>query len=58
MFNQFMDAATRHDKVTKDNVANQQRRVQQEGKFQTVTNKKGFKGSSDGKKVDAAAIWK
>ncbi len=30
----------------------------QEGKFQTVTNKKGSKGSSDGKKVDAAAIWK
>ena len=47
MFNQLMDAATRHDKVTKDIVANQQRRVQ-EGKFQTITNKKGSKGSSDG----------
>jgi hypothetical protein len=56
MFNQLMDAATRHDKVTKDIVANQQRRVQ-EGKVQTVTNKKGSKGSSDGKKVDAA-VWK
>jgi hypothetical protein len=29
-----------------------------EGKFQTVTNKKGSKGSSDGKKGDAAAVWK
>jgi hypothetical protein len=50
MFNQLMDAATCHDKVTKDNVANQQRRVQK-GKFQTVTNKKGSKVSSDGKKL-------
>ena len=50
MFNQLMDAATQHDKITKDNVANQQCRIQ-EGKFQTVTNKKGSKGSSDGKKV-------
>ncbi len=57
MFNQLMDAATCHDKVTKDNVANQQRRIQ-EGKFQTVTNKKGSKGSRDGKKGDAAAVWK
>jgi hypothetical protein len=43
MFNQLMDAATCHDKVTKDNLANQQRRIQ-EGKFQTVTNKKRFQG--------------
>ncbi len=50
MFNQLMDAATRHDKVTMDNVANQQRRIQ-EGKFQTVINKKGSKGSSDGKRL-------
>jgi hypothetical protein len=47
MFNQLMTEATRHEKVTKDNDANQQRRVQ-EGKFQTITNKKGSKGSSDG----------
>ena len=57
MFNQLMDAATRHDKVTKDNVANQQRCIQ-EGKFQTVTNKKGSKGSSVIKNGDAAAVWK
>ena len=42
MFNQLMDAATRHDKVTMDNVANQQRRVDQ-SQFQTVSNKKGNK---------------
>jgi hypothetical protein len=52
-----MDAATCHDEVTRDIVANQQRCVQ-EGKFQTVTNKKGSKSSSEGKKVDAAAVWK
>jgi hypothetical protein len=57
MFNEMMDASTCHDKVTKENVANQQRHVQ-DGKFQTVTNKKGSKGSSDGEKVDAAAVWK
>ncbi len=39
MFNQLMDASTCHDKVTKDNVANQQRHVQ-EGKFQLSLTKK------------------
>ncbi len=32
--------------------------VFQEGKFQTVTDKKGTKGSSDGNKADPAVVWK
>ena len=50
MFNQLMDAATRHDKITKNNVANQQCCVQ-EGKFQTVTNRKAARAPVMGRRL-------
>jgi hypothetical protein len=57
MFNQLLDAATRHDKVAKDTAANQQRKIQQ-AKATAAGGSKGNKGSDKGKTTNGEGCWR
>jgi hypothetical protein len=54
MFNQLLDAATRHDKFAKDTAANQQRKVQQ-AKTNVSSNSKG-KGADKTKTTNGNVV--
>jgi hypothetical protein len=56
MFNQLLDAATRHDKFAKDTAANQQRKVQQ-AKTNVSSNSKG-KGADKTKTTNGNGCWR
>jgi hypothetical protein len=55
MFNQLLDAATRHDKVAKDTAANQQCKVQQ-AKTNVSCNSKD-KGANKTKTTNGDGCW-